>query len=147
VELDPDRPIVPDPIPHAIAWAERLRTIAARLDARPHMQKSAQIVHRMAGALETAVERHRSGTLSPEADARLRELLDRLNESTWNGHTTQTKNDIMRQASYGVFPSAADLLVRALVESARRADAERHPSLRPDRGAIDLSGATDLDDR
>ena len=147
MELEDDRPIVPDPIPHAVEWAARLRAIAAKLDARADRRKAAAVVGRMADALDLAVEQHRAGRLSEESDARLREILDRLNESTWNGSTTRTKNDILRQASYGAFPQAADLLSQSLIDSEREHAAHRHPSLRPDAGAIDLSDAADHLDR
>lgn len=139
---DPDEP-QPHPIEDAVDWAAKLRTIAERLAGRPNREHAARTVARIAQTVERAVELHRTGDLDEPSTACLDELLDRLDESTWTGRESQTKNDILRQASFGTFPPAADQLARSMTAQSRERTADRARTFRPEPGAIDLSGLDD----
>jgi len=141
----PERIPIDELIQRAAAWTEKLDTIADRLDAREGREAAAQAIDRIADTIDIAIEQHRSGTLSEQADLRLQALIERLDESTWNGKTTQTKNDVLRQANYGVFPQAAEHLLRAMDTDTRLHSAARQRTFRPDTGMIDLSGLDDPD--
>ena len=52
---------------------------------------------------------------------------------------------MLRQANYGVFPQAAEHLLRAMDTDTRLHSAARQRTFRPDTGMIDLSGLDDPD--